>query len=147
MSPNVGLEPTTLRLRVSCSTDWASRAILCSSTFKRNSIVSFCNNFKLFLVIEAILANIIMYIKKNLLRDKWIEKGNCIKIHIKNRVLLYIVYSAKIIHPITTNIPALFLFSFAYQNDGDMAWVRIAYWLLCCPLLSSRGTTRIFGIG
>ena len=25
-SPNVGLEPTTLRLRVSCSTDWASRA-------------------------------------------------------------------------------------------------------------------------
>jgi hypothetical protein len=27
-SPNVGLEPTTLRLRVSCSTDWASRATL-----------------------------------------------------------------------------------------------------------------------
>ena len=26
MAPNVGLEPTTLRLRVSCSTDWASRA-------------------------------------------------------------------------------------------------------------------------
>ena len=25
-SPNVGLEPTTLRLRVWCSTDWASRA-------------------------------------------------------------------------------------------------------------------------
>ena len=25
--PNVGLEPTTLRLRVSCSTDWASRAV------------------------------------------------------------------------------------------------------------------------
>ena len=25
-SPNVGLEPTTPRLRVSCSTDWASRA-------------------------------------------------------------------------------------------------------------------------
>ena len=25
-TPNVGLEPTTLRLRVSCSTDWASRA-------------------------------------------------------------------------------------------------------------------------
>ena len=25
-APNVGLEPTTLRLRVSCSTDWASRA-------------------------------------------------------------------------------------------------------------------------
>ena len=30
-SPNVGLEPTTLRLRVSCSTDWASRALLDSS--------------------------------------------------------------------------------------------------------------------
>jgi hypothetical protein len=27
-SPNVGLEPTTLRLRVSCSTDWASRAVV-----------------------------------------------------------------------------------------------------------------------
>ena len=26
-APNVGLEPTTLRLRVSCSTDWASRAV------------------------------------------------------------------------------------------------------------------------
>ena len=26
VAPNVGLEPTTLRLRVSCSTDWASRA-------------------------------------------------------------------------------------------------------------------------
>ena len=26
-SPNVVLEPTTLRLRVSCSTDWASRAV------------------------------------------------------------------------------------------------------------------------
>ena len=26
-SPNVGLEPTTLRLRVWCSTDWASRAM------------------------------------------------------------------------------------------------------------------------
>ena len=26
--PNVGLEPTTLRLRVWCSTDWASRACL-----------------------------------------------------------------------------------------------------------------------
>ena len=26
LAPNVGLEPTTLRLRVSCSTDWASRA-------------------------------------------------------------------------------------------------------------------------
>ena len=26
-SPNVGLEPTTLRLRVWCSTDWASRAV------------------------------------------------------------------------------------------------------------------------
>ena len=26
ISPNVGLEPTTLRLRVSCSTDWASQA-------------------------------------------------------------------------------------------------------------------------
>ena len=25
-SPDVGLEPTTLRLRVSCSTDWANRA-------------------------------------------------------------------------------------------------------------------------
>ena len=25
-APNVGLEPTTLRLRASCSTDWASRA-------------------------------------------------------------------------------------------------------------------------
>ena len=29
LSPNVGLEPTTLRLRVSCSTDWASRADAC----------------------------------------------------------------------------------------------------------------------
>ena len=28
VAPNVGLEPTTLRLRVSCSTDWASRAVL-----------------------------------------------------------------------------------------------------------------------
>ena len=28
-TPNVGLEPTTLRLRVSCSTDWASRAHPC----------------------------------------------------------------------------------------------------------------------
>ena len=28
ISPNVGLEPTTLRLRVSCSTDWASRALV-----------------------------------------------------------------------------------------------------------------------
>ena len=27
ISPNVGLEPTTPRLRVSCSTDWASRAV------------------------------------------------------------------------------------------------------------------------
>ena len=27
-APNVGLEPTTLRLRVSCSTDWASQALL-----------------------------------------------------------------------------------------------------------------------
>ena len=27
MPPNVGLEPKTLRLRVSCSTDWASRAV------------------------------------------------------------------------------------------------------------------------
>ena len=27
ISPNVGLEPTTPRLRVSCSTDWASRAL------------------------------------------------------------------------------------------------------------------------
>ena len=27
-TPNVGLEPTTLRLRVSCSTDWASRALM-----------------------------------------------------------------------------------------------------------------------
>ena len=27
-APNVGLEPTTLRLRVSCSTDWASRAVI-----------------------------------------------------------------------------------------------------------------------
>ena len=27
-SPNVGLEPTTLRLRVSCSTNWASRDIV-----------------------------------------------------------------------------------------------------------------------
>ena len=25
-SPDVGLEPTTLRLRVSCSTNWANRA-------------------------------------------------------------------------------------------------------------------------
>ena len=31
-SPNVGLEPTTLRLRVSCSTDWASRAVLTMGT-------------------------------------------------------------------------------------------------------------------
>ena len=27
-TPNVGLEPTTLRLRVSCSTDWASQAYI-----------------------------------------------------------------------------------------------------------------------
>ena len=27
--PNVGLEPKTLRWRVPCSTDWASRAVLC----------------------------------------------------------------------------------------------------------------------
>ena len=27
-SPNVGLDPTTLRLRVSCSTDRASRAVI-----------------------------------------------------------------------------------------------------------------------
>ena len=27
-SPNVGLEPTTLGLRVPCSTDWASRAVM-----------------------------------------------------------------------------------------------------------------------
>ena len=31
-SPNVGLEPTTLRLRVWCSTDWASRDVLTFST-------------------------------------------------------------------------------------------------------------------
>ena len=31
-SPNVGLEPTTLRLRVSCSTDWASRALEIENT-------------------------------------------------------------------------------------------------------------------
>ena len=34
-APNVGLEPTTLRLRVSCSTDWASRAV---SMHARNAI-------------------------------------------------------------------------------------------------------------
>ena len=33
ISPNVGLEPTTPRLRVSCSTDWANRAdiLVCES--------------------------------------------------------------------------------------------------------------------
>ena len=33
-APNVGLEPTTLRLRVSCSTDWASRARWCTGVCK-----------------------------------------------------------------------------------------------------------------
>ena len=33
-APNVGFEPTTLRLRVSCSTDWASRARWCTGVCK-----------------------------------------------------------------------------------------------------------------
>ena len=38
VSPNVGLEPTTLRLRVSCSTDWASRAhVVCGLCNKSRS--------------------------------------------------------------------------------------------------------------
>ena len=35
-SPNVGLEPTTLRLRVWCSTDWASRAEEIESVSKQD---------------------------------------------------------------------------------------------------------------
>ena len=35
VSPNVGLEPTTLRLRVSCSTDWASRACIRKTYFDK----------------------------------------------------------------------------------------------------------------
>ena len=40
VSPNVGLEPTTLRLRVSCSTDWASRAlaVFCLSNKSRSPL-------------------------------------------------------------------------------------------------------------
>ena len=38
ISPNVGLEPTTLRLRVSCSTDWASRALV-DITFLKVSLL------------------------------------------------------------------------------------------------------------
>ena len=39
-TPNVGLEPTTLRLRVSCSTDWASRAIVTSKCVEYNFSMS-----------------------------------------------------------------------------------------------------------
>ena len=36
-APNVGLEPTTLRLRVSCSTDWASRARYAGGKYKNQN--------------------------------------------------------------------------------------------------------------
>ena len=43
-SPNVGLEPTTLRLRVSCSTDWASRAVFCYIYIKMSeSVQTICH--------------------------------------------------------------------------------------------------------
>ena len=41
-SPNVGLEPTTLRLRVSCSTDWASRALILHSIIYEYKPLSCC---------------------------------------------------------------------------------------------------------
>ena len=36
-APNVGLEPTTLGLRVPCSTDWASRAAMVQSPYAKSS--------------------------------------------------------------------------------------------------------------
>ena len=41
-APNVGLEPTTLRLRVSCSTDWASQAYFPSHILKYVFEKQFC---------------------------------------------------------------------------------------------------------
>ena len=38
VTPNVGLEPTTPRLRVSCSTDWASRAVLNTLRHRSNLV-------------------------------------------------------------------------------------------------------------
>ena len=40
-TPNVGLEPTTLRLRVSCSTDWASRACLRTRAIRNGGMPKF----------------------------------------------------------------------------------------------------------
>ena len=48
-TPNVGLEPTTLRLRVSCSTDWASRAFITRACISWNRsqqyLLEFSKNF------------------------------------------------------------------------------------------------------
>ena len=51
-SPNVGLEPTTLRLRVSCSTNWASRDVMLfinlflKHFFKLNIILCCCSDLE-----------------------------------------------------------------------------------------------------
>ena len=44
LAPNVGLEPTTLRLRVSCSTDWASQAVHLPDTLNTTYIYIACSN-------------------------------------------------------------------------------------------------------
>ena len=48
-SPNVGLEPTTLRLRVWCSTDWASRAEINATSNQiclKNTLTSYVSRIR-----------------------------------------------------------------------------------------------------
>ena len=68
LAPNVGLEPTTLRLRVSCSTDWASRAWcketasptgvcpvgVVKGTWRQNSKILYKGNGKKFLHAQSV---------------------------------------------------------------------------------------------
>ena len=51
ITPNVGLEPTTPRLRVSCSTDWASRAI-------QNNVSTTSNCYAYVLVVYILTHNV-----------------------------------------------------------------------------------------
>ena len=59
-SPNVGLEPTTLRLRVSCSTDWASRAACYCTLVLRYYFYFYFHNF---------LCKLIYTVRHSLSRD------------------------------------------------------------------------------
>ena len=119
----MGLEPTTLRLRVSCSTDWASRALMDKACFSWKLILLFLNGTK---------DPYIWVLQVRLLYIEFFAHGRSLSFALKLSFLVLI--QARVALSVAATIPPILK---TFLDNSGRAQIRTGSGLFCSPPSSS----------